>query len=336
MPPPRARSADQARRERAGAGRRRQAHRARGPDDRARGHVWRRQVLPARQERAGVRQGRERLQEPRRRWAKSSPPAATTTSSPRPGRAGTRSRRPMRPKYQRFAELANEGARELGFEDVGVLWRSRYDMPAADFEKEAARLYDQVRPLYEGLHCYARGKLAEEIRRGQGAGRQTHPGAPVRQHVGPAVEPHLRRPAEALSRGQHRNRRPRAAEAGLGRGAHDQVRRDLLHLDRIPGAAADLLGALHAHASARPRSGVPRQRLGHGRQGRRAHQDVHEAHRGRPVHDLPRARPRLLLRLVQGPARAVPGRRARRLPRSHRRCGQSVGDARLPHTRSAW
>jgi peptidyl-dipeptidase A len=70
--------------------------------------------------------------------------------------------RPMRPKYQRFAELSNEGARELGFADTGVLWRSRYDMPAADFEKEAARLYDQVRPLYEGLHCYARGKLAKK------------------------------------------------------------------------------------------------------------------------------------------------------------------------------
>ena len=69
--------------------------------------------------------------------AKPSPPAATTRSSPRPGRAGTRSRKPMRPKYQRFVELANEGARELGFDDLGVLWRSRYDMPAADFEKEA-------------------------------------------------------------------------------------------------------------------------------------------------------------------------------------------------------
>ncbi len=70
--------------------------------------------------------------------------------------------KPMRPKYQRFAELSNEGARELGFADTGVLWRSRYDMPAADCEKEAARLYDQVRPLYEGLHCYARGKLAKK------------------------------------------------------------------------------------------------------------------------------------------------------------------------------
>jgi peptidyl-dipeptidase A len=70
--------------------------------------------------------------------------------------------RPMRPKYQRFAELANEGARELGFEDLGTLWRSRYDMPAADFEQEAARLYSQVEPLYKSLHCYARGRLAKK------------------------------------------------------------------------------------------------------------------------------------------------------------------------------
>jgi peptidyl-dipeptidase A len=70
--------------------------------------------------------------------------------------------RPMRAKYQHFAELANEGARELGFADVGVLWRSRYDMSAADFEKEAARLYGQVEPLYKGLHCYARKRLGEK------------------------------------------------------------------------------------------------------------------------------------------------------------------------------
>jgi peptidyl-dipeptidase A len=69
--------------------------------------------------------------------------------------------RPMRPMYTRFVELANEGARELGYEDLGVLWRSRYDMSAVDFEKEAARLYEQVKPLYAGLHCYARKRLAQ-------------------------------------------------------------------------------------------------------------------------------------------------------------------------------
>ena len=70
--------------------------------------------------------------------------------------------KPMRPKYQRFADLANEGAKELGYENLGVLWRSGYDMPAADFEKEATRLYSQVEPLYKSLHCYARKRLAEK------------------------------------------------------------------------------------------------------------------------------------------------------------------------------
>ncbi len=71
--------------------------------------------------------------------------------------------RPMRAKYQRFVELANEGARELGYENLGVLWQSKYDMPAADFEKEAARLYEQVKPLYSSLHCYARKRLAQKF-----------------------------------------------------------------------------------------------------------------------------------------------------------------------------
>ena len=31
---------------------------------------------------------------------------------------------PMRQKYQRFAELAKEGAQELGFQDLGELWKS--------------------------------------------------------------------------------------------------------------------------------------------------------------------------------------------------------------------
>jgi len=69
--------------------------------------------------------------------------------------------KPMRPKYQRFVELANEGAKELGFDDVGVLWRARYDMPVADFEKEGDRLFAQVKPLYQGLHCYARKRLQQ-------------------------------------------------------------------------------------------------------------------------------------------------------------------------------
>jgi peptidyl-dipeptidase A len=67
--------------------------------------------------------------------------------------------RDMRPKYQRFVELANAGAQELGFADLGALWRAGYDMPADQFAAETERLWSQVKPLYDQLHCYARGRL---------------------------------------------------------------------------------------------------------------------------------------------------------------------------------
>ncbi len=70
--------------------------------------------------------------------------------------------RSMRSDYQEFAGLINEGGKELGFADVGEMWRSGYDMSPADFEVEADRLWDQVKPLYEQLHCYARTELVEK------------------------------------------------------------------------------------------------------------------------------------------------------------------------------
>lgn len=69
---------------------------------------------------------------------------------------------PMRKDYTRFVELANKGARELGFADTGALWRLKYDMPADEFTKEVDRLWDQVRPLYLSLHAYVRMKLHQK------------------------------------------------------------------------------------------------------------------------------------------------------------------------------
>ena len=69
--------------------------------------------------------------------------------------------RPMREDYAKFVELANEGARELGFEDLGAMWRSNYDMPPDEFAQEASRLWNQVKPLYSALHCYVRDKLQD-------------------------------------------------------------------------------------------------------------------------------------------------------------------------------
>jgi peptidyl-dipeptidase A len=68
---------------------------------------------------------------------------------------------PMRERYRRFVELSNRGARELGFADLGVAWRSGYDMPPEAFEKEVDRLWREVRPLYLSLHAHVRAKLGE-------------------------------------------------------------------------------------------------------------------------------------------------------------------------------
>ncbi len=68
----------------------------------------------------------------------------------------------MKPLFSRQAELGNEGAQGLGYKDLGAMWRSNYDMPADDFANELDRLWGQVKPLYDDLHCYVRSELAEE------------------------------------------------------------------------------------------------------------------------------------------------------------------------------
>ena len=66
----------------------------------------------------------------------------------------------MRDRYARFVTLANAGARGFGFSDVGVLWRSGYDMPADSFAVEIDRLWTELKPLYLQLHAYVRARLA--------------------------------------------------------------------------------------------------------------------------------------------------------------------------------
>ena len=69
---------------------------------------------------------------------------------------------PMKGDYSRMVEIINEGSEELGFPDTGQLWRAGYDMEAEDFSAEADRLWGQVKPLYDQLHCHVRAKLNEE------------------------------------------------------------------------------------------------------------------------------------------------------------------------------
>ncbi len=69
---------------------------------------------------------------------------------------------PMREKYTRFVSIMNQGARELGYPDTGAMWRSNYDMAPDAFAGEMDRLWGQVKPLYDSLHCYVRANLSRK------------------------------------------------------------------------------------------------------------------------------------------------------------------------------
>ncbi len=85
---------------------------------------------------------------------------------------------PYRRDYARFVELANKGAKEMGFQDVGAMWRSNYDMTPDAFATEMERLWQQVKPLYDSLYTYTRKQLAKKY------GPQVVPSAgPIPAHL---------------------------------------------------------------------------------------------------------------------------------------------------------
>lgn len=69
---------------------------------------------------------------------------------------------PMRADYAKLTGIANQGAKDLGFADLGAMWRSGYDMPPAEFAKLTDKLWADVKPLYVALHTYVRRKLNEK------------------------------------------------------------------------------------------------------------------------------------------------------------------------------
>jgi peptidyl-dipeptidase A len=70
--------------------------------------------------------------------------------------------RPMKPDYVRMVEIANAGAKELGYADTGAMWRSQYDMSPEQFSAMYDRLLGELDPLYKQLHCYTRAKLNQK------------------------------------------------------------------------------------------------------------------------------------------------------------------------------
>ena len=70
--------------------------------------------------------------------------------------------RPMRQDYVEMVQIANAGAKELGYADTGAMWRSQYDMTPEQFSAMYDRLLAELDPLYRQLHCYTRAKLNQK------------------------------------------------------------------------------------------------------------------------------------------------------------------------------
>ena len=69
--------------------------------------------------------------------------------------------KPMKPMYMRMVDIGNQGSKDLGYQGLSDLWFSKYDMPADEFLNETDRVWEEVKPLYEALHCHVRAKLNE-------------------------------------------------------------------------------------------------------------------------------------------------------------------------------
>jgi len=67
----------------------------------------------------------------------------------------------MKELYTRQIEIANQGANQLGYDDLSTLWRSGYDMTPEAFAQDLDHQWNQVKPLYDALQCHVRHKLGE-------------------------------------------------------------------------------------------------------------------------------------------------------------------------------
>ena len=236
---------------------------------------------------------------------------------------------PLRKDYARYVELGNAGAKELGFADMGAMWRSKYDMPPDAYAKELDRLWEQVKPLYVSLHAYVRMQLRETY------GKDVVPEkGPIPAHllgnmwaqqwgnIYPLLAPKDADPGYDLTKILVERKTDARQMVRYGEGFFTS-----LGFAPLP---EDVLGALALHTPARPRGRLPRERLVH-RLGRRPPaEDVHRHQRGGLRHGPPRARAQLLPARLQPPARPLPRQRQRRLPRGDRRHHRPLAHARLP------
>ena len=167
--------------------------------------------------------------------------------------------RRQRDRYVKFVAEANEGARELGFPDVGALWRSNFDMTPADLEADADRLWNDVKPLYEELHCYVRAKLRAKY----GKDKVPEHGPIPEQYLGNMWAQSWEGVFDLVA--PYKGSRSDVSKMLRAKktDAKSMVKMGESFFTSSASAPRDLLGALFAaHAPSRPRGPLPRLRLG--------------------------------------------------------------------------
>lgn len=65
--------------------------------------------------------------------------------------------RKMRSIYAQTVAIKNQAARDNNYKDLSEYWIS--DFEDDKFEKKAAKLFKQIKPLYQKIHAYVRDKL---------------------------------------------------------------------------------------------------------------------------------------------------------------------------------
>ena len=156
------------------------------------------------------------------------------------------------------------GAKELGYADTGAMWRSQYDMTPEEFSAMYDRLWAEIKPLYDQLHCYTRTKLNQKygdaVQPATGPIRADLLGNMWAQEWGniyDVVAP------KGVGRHRLRPRRDLLEAKKYDPVEDGQDRRGLLHLARLRAAAGDASGSARrsparatAKWSATPRPGT--------------------------------------------------------------------------------
>ncbi|MXQ87244.1 hypothetical protein E5288_WYG007775 [Bos mutus] len=65
--------------------------------------------------------------------------------------------RQLRMTFERYVQLSNKAAKLNGYQDMGALWRSKYESDT--LQEDLEQLFQELQPLYLNLHAYVRRAL---------------------------------------------------------------------------------------------------------------------------------------------------------------------------------